>query len=286
MFKPKSILISALLAVISCSISIRAINSGLIDGVVYIVGTGKASIPTSLLSNLKENAYLIASSFKSYNIIVSVEGNSYSGFTSWSNEDRQVTIVKDDFTSPSKTVRLAHCRNMLLDTVRDASNLVISDNDMLVVMDFDEVNSQQFSHSTLSAALALSSSWDVLSFNRIYYYDIWSLRYDRFNINSWNFGMQSRVLRDIIEADLTSLLDPIDTHLLPVYSAYNGLAMYRLGHTEGCYYSGTNLESFAKNTVYNHTRLSISEDCEHVAFHKCLREKHSSRIVIYSGIIS
>ena len=143
-------------------------TNALIDGVVYIVGPGKSHTTAALLSNLKENVYSIARLFKSYYVFISVEEISSSGFSSWSSDDSRVNVIKDEFSHPSKTVRLAHQRNLLLDSVRYSSKFNSSLNDYLVVMDFDEVNSQSFSQAIISAALSLTREWDAVSFNRLF----------------------------------------------------------------------------------------------------------------------
>ncbi len=48
--------------------------------------------------------------------------------------------------------------------------------------------------------------------------------------------------------------------LLPVQSCFGGLAFYRHEKILGCEYN------------------SIADDCEHVEFHKCIREKNHGRI--------
>lgn len=155
----------------------------------------------------------------------------------------------------------------------------------VMVIDMDEINIAPFNVSVFHEVMGMASQWDAVSFNRNHYYDIWALRYDRFDVNVWGFGSQSRTLRDVIEADIVSLLDTSKPSLYPVKSAFGGVGIYKLNMTIGCRYNGSNPDTFAASTNYGKARGSAPEDCEHVAFHRCMSERHNAKIQIFSGIL-
>jgi hypothetical protein len=202
----------------------------------------------------------------------------------WNALDSRVHVILEKFEHPIRTVRLAYGRNLLLQVIH---NRVTQLNDQrkiyLISMDFDDVNTSPFQLEAFENAFRNQIFWDAISFNRKFYYDIWSLRYERFDVNVWNFGSHSKTLRDLITADIVTMLDTKnDSHLYPVLSAFNGFAIYKYQVVDSCYYNGTNEEVFAPYTSYNISRKSIYEDCEHVAFHKCMIRKNNARIRISS----
>ena len=61
----------------------------------------------------------------------------------------------------------------------------------------------------------------------------------------------------------------------PVISAFNGLAIYKIDATEGCWYNSSNAEP--------HNKLGWNpRDCEHVAFHRCMIDRHRAKVMIFS----
>ena len=138
--------------------------------------------------------------------------------------------------------------------------------------------------------MARSDGWDSVSFYRFngMEYDISALRYPRINVNPLELDMQTRHqkkgLSDIRRADIrTVIIKDLEYELLhikgdfyPVYSAFGGLAIYKLNYTEGCSYIGE----------YKKSSGLLVHDCEHVAFHRCMRKRNKARIVIFKrGII-
>ena len=248
---------------------------------IYVIGTAKDV--AQHLPYLKKNINAVTSLFQSHKIFIYSHKNSVQDFQSWRKENSNVKILVQKYEHPSRTDRLAYGRNELMKTVHaDSSKSSHLKNSLLLILDFDEVNVQPINIQTFRGAIDRSSEWEMVSFHRPYFYDIWSLRYERFNINIWNFGTKSLLLRDIIEADIVSLLDTSNPSFLPVYSVFNGLAVYKLPMTVDCLYNGSNSEVFAPDTIYGASRISVKEDCEHVSFHLCMSKKHDARIRIYS----
>lgn len=267
---------------------------------VYVIGTAKEVAP--YVPNLKANVIGLAKFFKSYRVFIYSDSTSLVAFNAWALEDSNVRVIEEKPAHPSRTARIAAGRNILMkhvheDAARTKASVSASVTDkgdslttadsfdvepFVLALDCDEVNLSPLNVSRFEYVMDHSSEWDAVSFNRLHFYDIWSLRYSRFNFNLWNFGSQSRFLRDVIEADIVSLLDTSQPTFFPVYSAFNGLGVYKLAKTTGCLYNGTNPETFALNTVYNEARITIPEECEHVAFHRCMIDLHQSKIRIFS----
>jgi hypothetical protein len=103
--------------------------------------------------------------------------NSLNTFT-----NESLIFIDEVFTHHKRTVRLEYCRNVLLSylhEVKDQQSKVTqqSKQDALVLMmDTDNMNSYPFNVTTIHHILRHSDAWDVLSFNRPHFYDIWALR--------------------------------------------------------------------------------------------------------------
>jgi hypothetical protein len=168
-------------------------------------------------------------------------------------------------TIPSRTERIAYCRNKLLEKARQIEP------DYLLVLDLDifatNVSSflTNFDYDT--------GDWSVMTANLLdIYYDIWAVRTLSESILNYDVWHRIWALQQITEYCFNSLVEhidyrhkkpfPVERGLLEVRSAFGGAGLYKMEATEGCDYSG-------KPTT-----------CEHVAFHICMRDKHQARIFI------
>jgi hypothetical protein len=197
--------------------------------------------------------------------------------------DSRVSTILETYTNSSRTHRLAFGRNALLEAV---THKVRSEREnpaevYVAIIDMDNVNFHKHRRSVFEGAMNLYKSWDSVSFNRLEYYDIWALRYRRYD-NNFRSSSSPSALCPIIRKDIQLQLRRLNSSLYPVISAFNGFAMYKYKYMKGCRYIG-----------HSHKRLddflghpsAIGEDCEHVAFHKCMIAKHSARIMIYSDAL-
>jgi hypothetical protein len=246
------------------------------NSVLFVVGCGKEV--EKHFHGIKKNIELLINQFEDFRIKIYSDSSSFESFLNWSKDDpNHVVVVKEEFQHISRTVRIAFGRNMLLSMIKHEANdsMFISKEIFVVVLDFDDVNISPIDMDVFSNVMRRKNEWDVVTFHRQNYYDIWSLRYSRFDVNIWNFGLMSHTLRDIIEADIVSLLDTSDPKgsFFPVISAFNGFAIYKMDTFGNCTYDGTNAAEkslFPRNTIYNISRSSIIEDCEHVSLHRCM----------------
>jgi len=258
-----------------------------IPSTVYITGTAKGV--SSCFEVIQKTVYRLAEIFQSYRIIIYYHPIDGPAFQSWQILDPNVILILEDPTlferSPYKTEVLTVARNKLLSSVHEDMkiNNVQSNNSFMILMDLDDRNFGPRMHplniSLLMNVMKESDKWDSLSFNREMYYDIWALRYSRFDANVWAFGLDSFALVKIIRRDISSILEEsrkMGQPYVPVLSAFNGLAIYKLDKTLNCEYSALCIEFRTP---------CRGGDCEHVAFHRCMREKHHARIVIHADYL-
>jgi hypothetical protein len=176
---------------------------------------------------------------------------------------------------PSRSDRIAHCRNRYLDEIRTWPGY--SGIQYVVVSDLDGTN------TLLTRAAVLSSferrDWDVCCANqRGPYFDIWALRHPK-----WSPGDCLIELRQLKEAGTpeeaalhTAIFSkmikiPVTQDWIEVDSAFGGLGIYRRMMLDGASYRG----------------LSETNEpqCEHVSLHAAIRS-HGGRIFINPALIN
>ncbi|WP_185955364.1 hypothetical protein [Tepidiphilus sp. J10] len=177
---------------------------------------------------------------------------------------------------PRRTERLAYCRNYYLKLISEGV-AAGSDVDYVVVADLDGVNSQ------LTAAAVRScwdlQGWDVCTANQDGpYYDIWALRHSMWSpCDCWE---QAAMIRSLggsayqsVFGSVYSKMIKIDKSLpwIEVDSAFGGLAIYK--------------KTFALASAYVGLNQQGQEVCEHVEFHRTIRER-GGRIFINPKLIN
>ena len=170
---------------------------------------------------------------------------------------RSLGALKSDI--PLRTERIAHCRTILQSWIAEQH----SDFDYVVLADLDGVNAAVTSTS-IESCWKMRVPWDVATANqRGPYYDVWALRHSYWSPNDcWQaakalepiFGRSSA--RELAIRSRQQTL-PSSSHPVGVASAFGGLGIYRMS----AYLSGTYNGAEGGNPV-----------CEHVPFHKTLRE--------------
>ncbi|GAX81147.1 hypothetical protein CEUSTIGMA_g8580.t1 [Chlamydomonas eustigma] len=257
--------------------------------------TGAAKEAKKFLTSIVGNSYLVASLFPSYSIIMYVDDDeNLEVLSDWSSVDNSVTIIKGDYSSvqihpnpegfpfgaSGRTDRLAHARNTLVSEVRNQVEKVkLEAKEVIMVMiDLDDRTEHVLDTGELKVMLRQFPLWDVLSFNRPEYYDTWALRYLENPMNAYSFklfkdGRQHDKVPEVkqaISTDLGKIIQTLEPPLLPVASAFNSIALYKLNHTTDCNYSGW--DSTDKPEGW--------PECEHVPFHTCMVKTHNTRVRI------
>ena len=149
----------------------------------------------------------------------------------------------------------------------------------------------------LRNAMNCADSWDSLSFLReAGYYDFWALSFDPFIRSFFHFkmnwgaacGKMREAFKEFVESGLASGMD-----LFPVYSAFNGFALYRsaIYLSEDLRYSDEiDPALFPPDVLKKQVQLlgcdpddRTYDDCEHRFFHLASKQSpHNARIYIYS----
>ena len=159
-----------------------------------------------------------------------------------------------------RTARLAIARNTYMDALHSHH---LAQFDHLVVLDFDNVNTNIISKDPLLAAIRFldSSSENAAVFaNQLPYYDIWTLRHDVWCPGDCWAEVENRPAylprHRAVERYFTSrqLTIPSNTPPIAVRSAFGGLGIYKL--------------DFVRTARYVGLRPDGSEVCEHVPFNE------------------
>jgi len=131
--------------------------------------------------------------------------------------------------------------------------------DYLVILDLDDANNKGTFVNSIESNFNFDN-WDVLTGNqKDTYYDIWALREKNTIMND--------LFRDVTnEEDRGKILNKLQhpnpfskTELTEVVSAFGGIAIYKLS-------------SIPEDCNYNGLYPDGQEKCEHVDFHKCIKD--------------
>lgn len=173
---------------------------------------------------------------------------------------------------PSRTARIAHCRNIYMDFLDKEAR----DEDIVLIADLDGAN-RDLTKSRLEA-IWNRTDWDVCTANQQFaYFDVWALRAKGWSESDWmeeykqliEEGIRShKALRIALYAKMKHISENSDW--IPVDSAFGGLGVYRFRAIRGLRYRG---------------EINGREICEHVTFHRSARER-GARIFIVPGLIN
>jgi hypothetical protein len=206
-----------------------------------------------------------------------------------------MTLLIGKKTSKYRTENISIARNKILDHIRN--NVYLSQYTYMIMMDYDDVCSSKINLESIFYVLSKSDQWDSCSFHRKHYYDIWALSYSPFMISCWHWN---KAPIEFIKKKITNILETMSKNdFYPVYSAFNGFAIYKLSLFLQCHYEGniTKSMSFLSNSIielnkkalHSFTPLNISdgtkEDCEHRYFHFQAVFQYNAKIVISPRLI-
>jgi hypothetical protein len=167
------------------------------------------------------------------------------------------------------TRRIAHCRNHLLELARAD----IPSFDYYLVVDVDCASSSRFTvDSFLSNFIYPLSSWAIMTASQTdFYYDLWALR--SWPTMSFDFIERARQSSLIFRAWQSACDRLISMHtkgiprhhpLIDVESAFGGAAIYNAQYlSDECVYNGW----------MDHGLWFFRQQCEHVSFNQCVRQK-------------
>jgi hypothetical protein len=193
----------------------------------------------------------------------------------------------------NRTARIAIARNGILHYIRtqQASGIY---NKYFIMMDSNEYACVgQINIDTLHSALHRSDEWDSVSFDReAGYYDYWALSFDPHIYSFYHVENRNETLNNMVTSFATKLkhaknANAVDKQydkqydLIPVYSSYNGFAIYKTDVFLNCSYSSEiNINLFPKQLLPSKILKSFKNDCEHRKFHLEAIKKNNARIMV------
>ena len=188
---------------------------------------------------------------------------------------RYITLGSLAEKFPSRTERIAHCRNAYLKELRE--NSLYQDVEFVMVADLDGINT--FISKEAIASCFTRDDWAVCAANQQGpYYDVWALRHKIWCPNDCRqqvrFFQQHGLDKETAKKyGITSkmLIIQRDTPWIEVDSAFGGLAIYRRYALENAHYIGL-LEDG-------------TEICEHVTLHKQIKD-YGFKIFINPALIN
>lgn len=194
---------------------------------------------------------------------------------------RYISLGALELELKKRTERLAFCRNVYLEEIRQ--NSLYSDLDYVVVADFDGVNTQLTKGGVLSCFV--DDVWDVCTANQSGgYYDIWALRHPlwsptdcweqhRFLSHFMRFGTAEELSHLSYAAVYSKMICiPAGANWVEVQSAFGGLAIYKAKIIAESNYVGVN---------------SLGDEiCEHVALNFHLTLERGYKMFINPALIN
>ena len=247
-------------------------------------------------SVMVRNVENIGSYFADYRVLI-FENDSSDGtkqaLESWKINNPRVDYISKDFNNKKRPSLkfMAQCRNQYIDRLNDPK---YNDFDMVMIVDMDfyrgiDIRGVEDSFSKIN-------QWDAVCSNGIRssddnkIYDVFAFRSNEFpwspkewqaicssSDSNWfktcEAGVAYRGFWKYLQAKwfggddklYWALIVPqirvqyaVTMPLIPVNSCFGGMAFYKRKSIEGCRYD------------------SVNDDCEHILFHQCLREKNNA----------
>ena len=249
-----------------------------------IVFVGVARDVEPFIRQVLRNIEACASQFADWSIIL-LENDSRDGTkqllqkwvsaTNAKNAGRAKLIELDgiEWHHPKRTDRLAAARNLYLKEIADSG---LKDFDYLAVTDMDDANVSPIALENIRAAVDFLECHDdvaaVFPNQFPVYYDIWALRkpgwcpddcWDEVEAEKVLIGKDAAEKKYVFDRQhfIDSTHEPIE-----VESAFGGIGIYKMPLTPGLSYVGLNADD--------------TEVCEHVAFHRMLRESGKKLFIL------
>ena len=254
------------------------------NSTLYIGGCARGQSIGQYLPQLRINIRRLAQFWADYRICIYADDGAVEALSSFN--ETKLSIISEskhvDGGNPDhlrfRTGRLAKGRNACLNLVRGEVDKSATswDNIMFVNIDLDDINGNPFHEDVLAHGLsaAVLPQWEVLSFNRDPYVDFWAVRYQGYDNNIMVDNSKQGWWRFTVHKEFgESVLDVSKLLLFPVFSAFGGMALYKLNFTRHCEFNGEFAWTDGPHSTY-------VEDCEHVGFQKCMTQRNAARVVI------
>jgi hypothetical protein len=249
---------------------------------------------SKLFDKLTIVAYYDASTDNSYSILESFKNQHQN--SEFSSEFIETVIISNDkkdirmnfgdasrVTNKSRTMRISVARNQILNYMRFAHKQG-KINKYFIMMDSNEYACVgRINIDTLRNALQRSNEWDSISFDReAGYYDYWALSFDPHIYSFFHLQNKYDALNKMVTDFATKLNTSRESYtLIPVYSAFNGFAIYKTSMFLNCSYSSfIHIHLFPKQLLPAKILNYFKNDCEHRKFHLEAIKKNGARIMV------
>ena len=225
----------------------------------------------------------------------------YSLLTNFANylPPNSLEIIQNQYpTTPVRQRNIGNARNTFLNRMRALRDEVGETYDHFAMMDTNDYACiGPVCIDVLRQAMACAGEWDSISFLReAQYYDLWALSFDPFIHSFFHFKRSWYDVRDEMRAAFNAYLAEHNNNekmLIPVYSAFNGFALYRSStylSPDLRYSDEINVSFYPGNILKKQTQLlgcdtdgRTNDDCEHRYFHTAsMQPPHNARIFIYA----
>ena len=251
---------------------------------------------SKLFDKITVVAFYDASADKSYSILESFKNQHSKSGPGFSHELIETVIISNHkkeirmsfgnasrVIDKSRTMRIANARNEILNYMRFAHKRG-QVNKYFIMMDSNEYACVgQINIDTLRSAIQRSDEWDSISFDReAGYYDYWALSFDPHIYSFFHLQNKNETRQVMIASFATKLNASRDSQdLIPVYSAFNGFAVYKTNMFLNCSYSADiHIPLFPKHLLPPKILNHFNNDCEHRKFHLEAIKKNSARIMV------
>jgi hypothetical protein len=200
--------------------------------------------------------------------------------------------INNNKKSVIRTENIAFARNGMIHTIKSD----YSDYEYFIMMDTNHYSCVGNIHIETLKEVFLPTKidqWDSVSFDREDgYYDHWALSYGNFpysffHFENWKVAVAK--LREEFGPFLENRKKNNPEDFIPVYSAFNGFAIYKTNKFLNCTYSADiDITLFDAPLLYKQIEKTgcriihhFKEDCEHRHFHFESIKKNNSKIMIY-----
>ena len=239
------------------------------DGKIAILGCARDCakyLPLSL-----QNAKNIGGMFSDYRIFI-MESDSLDGTSdilARESKDPRVNVFMKNHLSwslPRRTWRIAYCRNYLLQELVKSKY----EPDYVIVMDMDDIGNSHRGPEMIRMCMEKRDLWDAI-FPRLTY-DSFALRFPGHTANSIELHKivpnGADKMRYMTELGAPGGDDSMfnENGLMGVFSAFNGIGLYKYRLYIRGTYSGKNMFF----STSNNPKYRGQEECEHVNFHLSL----------------
>ena len=205
------------------------------------------------------------------------------------NVNKIEIIINERKLFNERVENISYARNGLLQLIRDK----YSHYEYFIMMDCNEYACVGEIIVNNIKKVLMTNDWDSISFDRVAgYYDYWALSYDPYVYSFFHFNCHDyEKIVSVTRSNFQILLNDYKTtkpgELIPVYSAFNGFAIYRTAKFLNCNYSTViDISLFPEYSIENNemmtgykTQLDVYNcDCEHRHFHLEAIKKNNARI--------